>query len=147
MNYLKITQEITDESGIIQNSGVVSQPELMADIAENLATPHLTSVYYEVYEADDPERTIRDAGVLVLQYDTEENMKLVFLLLNQQENVIYLTVDNYLISVWSDYSKDREKRIDDLAKYYIDKLGAKIYLNRDDEGNVYGDQYDETTEN
>lgn len=115
--------------------GIKKNPGLITDVAKNKGLfmsskiPGVQAIYFEVWK--DVEETRMDCGYEVAQFaSVEELNKILPKLKPQWRDGAFLTVQNYLIIVNCDGYKNYGERIDDMIKYFQQKLGAKLFQDR-----------------
>lgn len=120
---------ITDEAkadGIFKSSGLLSTKEEIEVVIRDYDLENVTNVYVEFYEELTKEDR-NDAGIIVTEFSSKENLEEILPLLYPQSNYVYLTVDKYLIFVWNDGRNSEEKLLKSV-KYYQKKLGAEEFI-------------------
>lgn len=115
--------------------GIKKNPGLITDVAKNKGLfmsskiPGVQAIYFEVWK--DVEETRMDCGYEVAQFASVEELNKVLPKLKPQwRDGAFLTVQNYLIIVNCDGYKNFGERIDDMIKYFQQKLGAKLFQDR-----------------
>lgn len=120
---IAIIPEKYHKEGVKENPAVVEERNAIRMMSMN--NNDIIQVYYEVYH--DKNDDTDDAGVVVSCFISEDALQKSLPELDGQDNLAYLTKDNYLILVWSDKSIGSKKQIEDMVNYYQNKLHAKIY--------------------
>ena len=120
MKLIKINDELRKEH-IFENPAVITDVTGIRRMAERMEAKDITKVYYEIY-TDGEKRG--DAGVMVFEFNSVNNMQKVIPDLWEQSNYVVLTADHYLIQVWND-SRDTENRLRKSVDYYKNKVNAK----------------------
>lgn len=123
MTIAKIPEEFHSE-GITDNP-VVSQDRSVIRMISDLDNDYIVQIYFEAYQGI--ESIYDDAGVIVSEFVSKEALLDCLPDLRSQNNLAYLTKNNYLIQLWSDSSKERKAQIDNMVSYYQDKLQAEVY--------------------
>lgn len=85
----------------------------------------IEEVYVELYQRKSNKD--EDAGVMVIAFATEKQLKASLEMLEAQGNVAYLTAGRYLINAWSDDSRSGQQHLEHMTAWYIKKLGARVY--------------------
>lgn len=119
-----VLTKIQDNS--FNNPGVTDNEEIINYFTDNNGT--ILKVYLELY--NNPKNDFEDAGVIVSQFNTEEDLINYIPELIEQSNNAYLIKDNFLIKIWSDaYNGDiSNKQISDMVTFYTEKLKAFSYI-------------------
>ncbi|MBA5792273.1 TPM domain-containing protein [Flavobacterium sp. xlx-214] len=124
MKLAKITKE-TRDVGIFENPTVLLQKEQMQAVIYNYDITHVNRVYIECYQ--EVKQDDNDAGVVVSEFNTIQDLENILPTLYSQSNYAFLTVDKYLITIWNDGNETAAKLKKSVA-YYKKKLRAKEFV-------------------
>lgn len=125
MKIAKITEEVR-ENGIFKNPAVLTSKEEMQAVVNDYDLENVTQVYIEIYEEIKKDNR-DDAGVIVTEFNSKDNLEYVLPTLYPQSNYVYLTIENYLILVWND-GRNSDERLRKSVDYYQKKIGAKEFV-------------------
>ena len=139
MKLAKITKEIRDE-GIFENPTVLLQKKQMQAVIYGYDVTNVNRVYIECYQGINEEHN--DAGVVVSEFNTIQDLENILPTLYSQSNYVFLTVDKYLITIWNDGDETAAK-LKKSVTYYEKKLKAKEFVAQSD--SPFSNE-DETTE-
>lgn len=120
---------ITDEArehGIFKNQAVLTTEDEMRAVINDFDLLNVKRVYIEFYEEIKKEER-NDAGIVVTEFNSKENLEDVLPLLTAQSNYVWLYVDKYLILVWND-GRESDERLRKSVDYYKKKLGAEEFV-------------------
>lgn len=130
MKLAEIPKEIQAKNGITKNPGLVTDVAQTKGLLKSGRIPGVQAVYFEMYE--DIEETAMDCGFEIAQFNSVAEMERILPKRNKQEqDMILLTLKNYLIILTCDGYKNYGERLDNMATFFSQKLGAKLYLDRE----------------
>ncbi|MDQ8006016.1 MAG: hypothetical protein REI64_14535 [Pedobacter sp.] len=129
MKIAEIPKDIQTKYGIKKNPGLITDVAKNKGLFMSSKIPGVQAIYFEVWE--DIEETRMDCGYEVAKFASiAELNKILPNLKPKGRDGAFLTVQNYLIIVNCDGYKNFGERIEDMIKYFQEKLGAKLYQDR-----------------
>lgn len=137
---------ITDEArehGIFKNQAVLTTEDEMRAVVNDFDLLNVKRVYIEFYEEIKKEQR-DDAGIVVTEFNSKENLEDVLPLLTAQSNYVWLYVDKYLILVWND-GRESDERLRKSVDYYKKKLGTEEFLPKESHGVDMSETIEEAT--
>lgn len=134
MRLAKIPKETQTKSGITKNPGLVTDVNKTIGVLFSGLLLDAQAVYFEMYE--DIEEEKMDCGFEVTQFKSVADMEKMLPKRGKRKDIMLLTLKNYLIILTCDTYKNYGERLDNMAKYFQKKLGAKLFLDRKKEVEV-----------
>lgn len=128
MRLAKIPKETQTKSGITKNPGLVTDVNKTIGVLFSGLLLDAQAVYFEMYE--DIEEEKMDCGFEVTQFKSVADMEKMLPKRGKRKDLMLLTLKNYLIILTCDTYKNYGERLDNMAKYFQQKLGAKLFLDR-----------------
>jgi len=129
MRLAEIPIQVQTKYGIYNNPGIITDAPKTRGLLMAGKIPNVKSIYFEIYE--DTVETKMDCGFEIAQFSSEVDLNKILPGLDKKNRgVAFLTLKNYLIIVYSDGYKNFGERIDDMIKYFQQKLGAKLFQDR-----------------
>ncbi|RZK55374.1 MAG: hypothetical protein EOO87_08045 [Pedobacter sp.] len=128
MRLAKIPKEIQTKSGIANNPGLVTDVNKTIGVLFSGLLLDAKAVYFEMYE--DIEEEKMDCGFEVTQFKSVADMEKMLPKRGKRKDLMLLTLKNYLIILTCDTYKNYGERLDNMSKYFQQKLGAKLFLDR-----------------
>lgn len=128
MKITKITDEVR-KAGILKNPAVLTTAKEMSAVVDDYDLKNANRIYIEFYEEIKKENR-DDAGVVVTEFNSKENLDEILQILRPQSNYVHLIIDKYLIFVWND-GNNSEERLRKSVDYYKNKLGAQEFKPKD----------------
>ena len=129
MRLAEIPIQVQTKYGIYNNPGIITDAPKTKGLLMAGKIPNVKSIYFEIYE--DTVETKMDCGFEIAQFKSEVDLNKILPGLDKKNRgVAFLTLKNYLIIVYSDGYKNYDERIDDMIKYFQQKLGAKLFQDR-----------------
>lgn len=125
---LQVTAEVRKE-GILTNPGTSTEEGMKRNVCRSCDPGATSSVYYEIYQSKKNKHD--DAGIMVLAFTSENELQASLDKLEGQSNYTYMVAGRYLINIWSDDSRMREKHLASIVAYYRQKLNAQEYKARE----------------
>lgn len=129
MKIAEIPTQVQTKYGIYNNPGIITDAPKTKGLLMAGKIPNVKSIYFEIYE--DTVEAKMDCGFEIAQFSSEVDLNKILPGLDKKNRgVAFLTLKNYLIIVYSDGYKNFGERIDDMIKYFQQKLGAKLFQDR-----------------